>query len=603
MFQVDGYLRRLWDMLSERVASTSLARKIAFRRQVRHMRAHLGHIERLASHESIRPPSTAGAGGPLISFVTPLHNSRPIHLDQLLASFREQRGPCCELVLTDDGSTDLETLEWISRHASEESVVIVRSADNLGIAAATNAGIAAASGIWVGLVDHDDMLAPHAVARVADALAAHPTCKFLYTDELVVDEKLSPLDYFLKPAWDPVLLSGVNYINHLSLFRRDRLMEIGGLRTGFDGSQDYDLLLRYTRGLIDSEVCHLPYPAYVWRRYDTSYSTKFLDRATAHARAALGEHYARAGVPALVDPAPPSDLHRIRLDRQISDWPLVSVVIPNKNALPLISKVISGLIENTDYPAMEIIVVDNGTSDPDVLALYDRMRQGHPLFRTEIDPAPFNFSRAVNKGIAMAKGNLVLLLNNDVEVLGRDWLKEMVSCFSYPEVGIVGAKLLYPDGTVQHAGVIAGLGGLAGHWFVGQPDDFPGPMARLRVRQSLSVVTGACLMVSRDCLNAVGAFDEDVFPIAYNDVDFCLRAVNSGFRVVWTPFAKLIHYESASRGSDETPANAARFLRDQQALRERHGTETLQDRAFNPWYSRDRSNPEVVYLPQLPPAR
>ena len=203
----------------------------------------------------------------------------------------------------------------------------------------------------------------------------------------------------------------------------------------------------------------------------------------------------------------------------------------------------------------------------------------------------------------MAKGALVLLLNNDIEIVERDWLKEMVSCFEFDDVGVVGAKLLYPDRTIQHVGVIAGLGGYAGHWFIGQDKDFPGPMGRLHVRQSLSVVTGACMLVSKDCWRSTGPFDEDVFPIAYNDVDFCLRTIDKGFRVVWTPFATLIHHESATRGSDETRENVDRFNRDKASLRDRHRTDTYEDRYFSPWYSKRHSHPRPIFLDRLPPAR
>jgi GT2 family glycosyltransferase len=261
------------------------------------------------------------------------------------------------------------------------------------------------------------------------------------------------------------------------------------------------------------------------------------------------------------------------------------------------------LAKSTDYPAIEIVIVDNGSRDPRVLSLYETYRQSGLSFTTSIKEEAFNFSRAVNRGISMARGELVLLLNNDVEILEPNWLKEMVSCFDFPETGIVGAKLLYPDRSIQHAGVIAGLGGLAGHWFVGREENFPGPMGRLWVRLSLSAVTGACMLISRACSERTGLFDEDVFGIAYNDVDYSLRAIRQGFRVIWTPFATLIHHESASRGSDVVPERIDRFLRDQRNLRERHGTDKFEDRAFNPWYSKDRSDPIPILLEQLPPAR
>jgi GT2 family glycosyltransferase len=381
------------------------------------------------------------------------------------------------------------------------------------------------------------------------------------------------------------------------------LARIGGLREGFQGSQDYDLLLRYTAGLAPNEILHVPYPAYIWRRDGKSFSAAFLDAATRNARRALAERYAREGRAAIVGPALSPDLHRIRFDADRPTWPLVSVVIPSRDALSLISRVLEGLTAVTDYPALEIIVIDNGSKDPAVLALYERYRKRAASFQARVATEPFNFSRSVNRGIAAARGDHILLLNNDIEILEPNWLKEMVSCLDFPDAGIVGAKLLYPNRTIQHVGVIVGLGGLAGHWYNRREEDFPGPMGRLRVRQSLSAVTGACMLISRACIERIGTLDESVFGIAYNDVDFCLRAVKDGFRVIWTPFAVLIHHESASRGSDETPQNIDRFRRDQQSLRDRHQTDGFEDPAFSPWCTKDRADPAPLLLDRLPNPR
>jgi GT2 family glycosyltransferase len=582
--------------------------RAAFRRRfatTRSTATHFRHVTDLAAAAAARdgPAVRRSAHKPLISFVVPVYDTKPKYLTELLASFELQRPKVCELILSDDGSTSPQTQKWLDNHAGAAGVTVLRNRENRGIAAATNRGIAHAAGDWIGLLDHDDALAPFAVSQLARALEDAPGCQFLYTDEVIADRHLQPVDYFLKPAWDPVLLSGVNYINHLSLYRRDRLVKIGGLRDGFQGSQDYDLLLRYTGGLRPAEILHLPFPAYLWRRDGASFAAKFLETATANARRALAEAYADGGRLAIVDQALTPDLHRIRFDLARGEWPLVSVVIPSRDALPLISKALKGLTEATDYPAMEIIVIDNGSKDPDVLALYEQYRRGGTPFSAWVKEERFNFSRSNNRGIAMAKGDAILLLNNDIEIVQRNWLKEMVSCLNYPETGIVGAKLLYPDRTIQHVGVIAGLGGLAGHWFIGRDESFPGPMGRLRVRQSLSVVTGACMLVSRSCIEQTGPFDEKVFGVAYNDVDYCLRAIGRGFRVVWTPFATLVHHESASRGSDEVPERIERFRRDQQNLRARHRTDKFEDRAFNPWYSKDRSDPVPIMLDRLPRAR
>jgi GT2 family glycosyltransferase len=260
-----------------------------------------------------------------------------------------------------------------------------------------------------------------------------------------------------------------------------------------------------------------------------------------------------------------------------------------------------GLFDATDYADFELIVVDNGSTDPDTLALYEGLRRGN--FTLDIAPAPFNFSAQVNRGVALAKGEAILLLNNDIEVIEPGWLAEMVGCLAYADAGIVGARLLYPSGDLQHAGVAVGLGGLAGHWYLRRPADFPGPMGRLSVRSAMTAVTGACMLVTRACFEAAGPFDEANFAVAYNDVDFCLRARAAGFRTIYTPFATLVHHESASRGRDDRGPNRARFLRDQAALLERHGTGDFLDPVLSPWRDRIHSEPGRVALDALPRAR
>jgi GT2 family glycosyltransferase len=574
-----------------------MRRLAAKRRRKKIFAKYLENIHALATREIALSAPAAGAG-PRLALVVPVFNTKAAHLDDLAASFARQSQGVCEFLFSDDGSRSRETRDWLSRHEAVEGITIIRASVTRGIASAANAGIARATAPWVGLVDPDDALDAFAADRIARALEENPDCQLLYTDEIVADHRLRPREVFLKPAWDPVLLSGVDYVNRLSVYRRDRLVELGGWREGFEGSQDYDLVLRFTKDLADGKIKHLPYPAYVRRLGGCNPRP-----AIENARRALSEHYSAAGRTVGVSGAVGGDLHRVRLDVARSDWPRVSVVIPNRDAFSLIDRVIQGLLEGTDYPALEIVVVDNGSVDPEVLTLYRDLPRRAPGFRVRIDPEPFNFSRGVNRGIAMANGEFVLLLNNDVEIVDRGWLKEMVSCFDYENVGIVGAKLLYPDRTIQHAGVIAGLGGYAGHWFIGRPADFPGPMGRLWVRQSLSIVTGACMLLSKACLRSVGTFDETTFPIAYNDVDYCLRAVNLGFRVVWTPFACLIHHESATRGSDETAANFERFSRDKANLRDRHRTDVFEDRAFSPWYTKSESVPHAIALDHLPKAR
>lgn len=574
-------------------------RKALAKGVTQHFDAVVGLAERTA------PPIDASMmrDAPFISFVVPVHNTPQIYLDDLLKSFYAQPARSAELILCDDGSASTQTLAWLASHEAAQNVSIVRNKSNRGIAFATNTGIEAARGKWIGLVDHDDALTPCAVQLIAQTASENPNCQFIYTDEVVTDARLKPVAYHLKPAYDEVLLSGVNYINHLSCYRRHRLLALGGLRSGYDGSQDYELLLRYLRELEPDEIKHLPYPAYQWRRSPAAFSAQFLDLATKNARVALAQRYNCGKTESAVASALTESLHRLRFDRMQAEWPRVSIVIPSRDAFNLISRVLSDLTFKTNYPDFEIIVVDNGSNDPRVLQLYAKYQDGSIPFRSDIEQAPFNFSRQVNRGVKIATGELILLLNNDIEVIDGDWLREMVSCFSYPRTGIVGARLLYPNRRIQHAGVIVGLGGLAGHWFDGQQEKHPGPMARLHVRQSLTAVTGACMLISRTCLADTGKFDETEFAVAYNDIDFCLRAVATGFRVVWTPFATLTHHASATRGSDENRANRARFQRDKDSLRRRHNTEAFEDRAFSPWYTRNNSEAQPRLLPGLPKAR
>lgn len=560
--------------------------------------------EHFADVLALRPAAGPGNVGapPLLSLLVPTYNTSPAYLDDLLTSFTAQEPGWAELVLSDDGSTNPETLEWLDGHRDIPNLKIVVAPANAGIARATNRALEAATGLWVALVDHDDALAPGAIQMIVSGLRSRPDAMFLYTDEVITNPDLQPIDYFLKPAFDPVLLSGMNYVNHLSVYRCERLRDIGGLRDGFQGSQDYDLLLRYLAGVDPDAVIHLPYPAYLWRRHPESFSSEFQAASIDSARRALGEAYAARDRSANVQPALGADHHRVRFDQRERAWPRVSVIIPNRDAPQLLQTVLAGLAI-TDYPDLDVIVVDNDSRDPATLALYAEYRAAKLSLKVVPATGPFNFSRSINLGVAAAGGELLLLLNNDIEMKDAGWLREMVSCLDYPGTGIVGARLLYPNGTLQHAGVIVGLRRAAGHWYSGKIESAPGPMGRLGVRQSMSAVTAAAMLIDRRCWEATGPFDETSFAVAYNDVDFCLRAGKAGFRTVWTPFATLIHHESASRGSDATVERIDGFRREQDALRARHGTDQFVDPAYSPWYTLHGPIPGLRALEALPAPR
>lgn len=546
------------------------------------------------------PVSGAPLGpDPWLSIVVPVYNAPPRYLEDLVKSFESQEEPGCELILSDDGSTSQETLQWFKRRKPKASIKLQLNAKNGGIAVATNAGMQRAKGEWVALLDHDDVIAPHALKVIRRALLDRPEAQFLYTDELVVDDHLRTTAAMLKPAYDPVLLTGVNYINHFSIYRRDRLEQIGFLRTGYDGSQDYDLLLRYLEGLPPETILHLPYPAYWWRRTGHTYSRQFMDKATTNARKSLADRFSHDEGKIEIASALTETLHRVMFTPSDGVWPKISVIIPSKDNYACISRILRDLFEKTDYPEFEVLVIDNGTTEPAVLELYEQYRQKYLQFRAEIEIEPFNFSRSVNRGMGLATGEHLLVLNNDVEVIDSDWLKEMVSCLSYEKTGIVGAKLLYPNQTIQHAGVIIGFGGLAGHWYLNKPKEFGGPMNRFHVRNSVTCVTGAAMLISGECARAVGQWDEEHFAIAYNDVDYCLRAHKAGFQLIWTPFACLFHHESVSRGSDKVGDAKKRFDIEKQHLRDLHDTGDFRDRALNPHYGRTRSTPDIMVPTEL----
>jgi len=531
--------------------------------------------------------------GTWLSVVVPVYNAPSRYLDDLVESFEAQGEQGTELILSDDGSTSQETRQWYEAQHAKDNIRLVLNERNGGIAAATNAGLSHARGQWIAFLDHDDVVAPHAFKLIRHTLEQNPDANFLYTDELVVDDTLKPTGVMLKPAYDSVLLTGVNYINHFSIYRHSRLQEIGYLRTGYDGSQDYDLLLRYMEGLSEESILHLPYPAYWWRRNGRTYSRKFMDAATANARKALTERFGRQQQAIQVEGTLTKTLHRIVFEPP-HDWPKVSIVIPSKDNFDLISRILNDLFEKTDYPNFEVLVIDNGSTNQAVLDLYERYRRAQPRFSAIVTPEAFNFSRSVNRGLNAATGEHYLILNNDVEVIEPGWLKEMVSCLAYDKTGIVGAKLLFSNNKMQHAGVVVGFGGLAGHWYMNKPREFGGPMNRLHVRNTMTCVTGAVMLISGDCLRKIGLFDEENFAVAYNDVDYCLRAYKAGFRIIWTPFACLYHHESLSRGSDKSGERKKRFNEEKENLRRLHATQAFADRALNPAYSRDKSDPRIV---------
>lgn len=575
-----------WRLLRLRVRARGLlARALA-------QRSETGYAAWIARFDSrtpadrarIRAEVAAWEAPPLLSVLMPVFDPDPRVLDAAIRSVRDGLYPAWELCIADDASTNPQIARLIARHARDEPRIRpLRRPENGHIARATNDALAPASGAYCVFLDHDDLLAENALYEVARAVRTDPGLVLVYSDEDKVDPRGRRFEPHFKSGFDRELLYGQNYVNHLCAVRTDRLRALGGLRPGFEGSQDHDLLLRLAEGLDGSEVRHIPKVLYHWRA--AAGSGTFSDRALARAEdarlRALAEVAARRGVRAERGPEGFN-----RLVRPLpAPAPLVSVVIPTRDRAELLAVALDGLFARTDYPSIEVIVVDNDSRESATWDLFAHYAD-EPRLRVLPAPGPFNFSALSNRGAAAGRGSVLLFLNNDIEVLEPGWLTELVSIAAERDIGAVGAKLLYPDGTIQHGGIVLGIGGIAGHSHLGLPGDAPGYFARMVLTQEVSAVTGACLAMRRAVFEAVGGFDADGLAVAFNDVDLCLRVRAAGYRIVWTPHARLVHHESKSRGAEDTPEKRARFEAESRIMRERWGPVLRADPYYNPNLSR-----------------
>ena len=531
---------------------------------------------------------------PVISILTPLYNTPPRFLQQFLDSVQAQTAPNWQLVLADaSDEAHSEVSRMAQERAAQDSRILYRKIGNGGIAANTNAAAALATGAYLALADHDDMLAPHAVFCMSKALA-ETGADFAYSDEALFEKTpRRPRVGHFKPDYAPDYLMACNYICHLAVFRRSLYEAVGGERPACDGAQDHDLFLR----LIDemqrrdpaAKPLHIPQVLYYWRVHAayTSGGTAAKAYVEAAARKAVADHLAATGRHGTVEPGRFPGTCHVAWDLP-DPQPLVSILIPNKDHTDDLETCLHSLYAKTTYENFEVIVIENNSTDPATVDYYKKIPQRYERARVVGYTGGFNFSRINNFGRKYANGSYLLLLNNDVEVINGDWLRQMVGECSQPGVGICGAMLYYPDDTIQHAGIITGLGGYAGHSHKYHKRGGSGYMFRLATVQDFSAVTAACLLVRTSVFDAVHGLDEKL-TVAYNDVDFCLRVRDAGWRIVWTPYAELYHHESKSRGSDEKdPAKQARFAAEHDRLYAVHGKENvLHDPYYNPALSLD----------------
>jgi O-antigen biosynthesis protein len=503
---------------------------------------------------------------PLISIVMPVYNVKPEWLRHAIVSVQQQSYAHWQLCIADDCSTDPRLKDLLTQFAKTDARIQVQFLEeNRGIAGASNAALAMAEGEFVGLLDHDDTLASDALFAIVKAINAEPDLDCLYSDEDKITEKGRRYDPFFKPDWSPDTLRSYNYLCHFTVIRRALAAEVGGFRAGFDGSQDYDLFLRVTEK--SSKIAHIPHILYHWRAIEGSVGKRADAKMYAYdsGKKALEEHLLRTGIEAKVESGLFLGSYHMRY--KVYDRPQVAIIIPTKDKVEVLKRCIDSIRERTTYLHYRIVVVDNGSKESATHAYYASLTTQPNITVLKYDH-PFNFSSINNYAVRQTDAEYLLFLNNDTEVITPGWLEEMLGYIQRPNVGAVGSALYYPNDTVQHGGIIIGIGGVAGHSHKYFPRSEYGYFGRLKTVQNLSAVTAACLMTKRTVLVEVGGFEETLSH-AFNDVDLCLKIRDKGYLVVYTPFAELYHHESMSRGYENTPDKILRFQQEMEFCEDR----------------------------------
>jgi GT2 family glycosyltransferase len=519
---------------------------------------------------------------PVISLVVPVYNTPKPLLVRCIESVRHQYYPHWELCIADDASSAPHVRRICREYAGRDQRVRFFERPTRGhISAASNSALELATGDFVGLLDHDDELAPHALYMVADAVNKNTELDLIFSDEDKIDERGNRFEPWFKTDWNYDLMLSQNVVVHLAVFRREIANEIGGFRSSFEGSQDYDFTLRFFERTRPERVHHLPFVLYHWRTAAGSVARAPNKKSYAYdaAQRAIQDHLNRCGRPAIVTREQHQRFYRVRWLMR-APAPSVSIIIPTRDRVDLLRKAVSSILEKTDYPNCRLIIVNNRSIELDTHRYLDRIQAEERVCVLDYD-RPYNYAALNNWAVAQTDTPVVALLNNDIEIISSGWLTEMVSHVARPEVGAVGAKLYYPDETVQHAGIVLGFGGSAGHPHVGYPRSALGYFGRAAVVQQFSAVTAACMVLRRDVFEELGGFDAERFAVAFNDVDLCLRIRNAGYSIVWTPYSELYHHESASLGPAESEVRSAQYAQELANLRGRWGEVIANDPFYN----------------------
>jgi glycosyltransferase involved in cell wall biosynthesis len=519
---------------------------------------------------------------PLISIIMPTYKTDVSLLKEAIDSVLNQSYTSWELCICDDASSDQKLISLLKEYdESFENIKVKFRSENGHISCSSNDALSLATGEYVLLMDHDDLLSKDALYYVAKEICYNNKLKIIYSDEDKIDKLGRRFDPHFKSDLNLDLLYSHNYISHLGVYQKELVDEVGGFRVGLEGSQDYDLLLRCLAKTNEADVKHIPKILYHWRVVEgsTALDSGEKDYTTAAGKAALENYFQLINAEKVVVKNGPAN-NTYKIEWPIPEInPLVSLIIPTRDGLNVLKLAVESILEKTSYKNYEIIIVDNGSVKQETFDYFESLKNNQKIRIIDYDK-PFNYSAINNYAVSHAKGEIIGLINNDVEVISPNWLDEMVMHVLRPEIGCVGAKLYYSNDTIQHGGVILGLGGVAGHSHKYFDRSDYGYFRRLTLVQNLSAVTAACLIVRKSVYDSVGGLEEKL-QVAFNDVDFCMKVDNAGYRNLWTPYAELYHHESISRGHEDTPEKINRFKSEIEYMKAKWGLRLSKDRFYN----------------------
>ncbi len=491
---------------------------------------------------------------PKISIVVPMYNTKFSYFVELIDSINNQTYQNFEVCLADSSKIPDVQIQKYIQELNSSKIVYKNISQNLGISENTNVAISFSTGDYVAFCDHDDVISIDALYEVVKAINSSDA-DFIYTDEDILENGIRKNPHF-KPDFSPDLLTSYNYICHLCVVKRKLLDEVGLLNKEFDGAQDYDFVLRATEKA--KNIVHIPKVLYHWRAHETStsYNSSAKEYVYMAGKRAIEEHFKRINIKAKVEILDEPGRYRVKYD--VIGNPKISIIIPNKDSKSDLKKCIDSILKSS-YQNYEIVIVENNSRTKEIFDYYDKIQKDNGNIKVvSIKIDKFNYSLINNFGVKNSKGEYIVLLNNDTKVLSNDWMEEMLGICQRDDVGIVGAKLLYPDFKVQHAGVVVGIGGVAGHVNVNIAENEEGYFSRANVINNFSAVTAACLMIKRSIFEKIDGLDEKL-QVAFNDIDLCMKVRKLKYLIVFTPYAKLMHYESKTRGSEDTPEKIKRF--------------------------------------------